>query len=188
MYNFLLDSLPEDYEGYLIRTDYRVGIQISQALEDEDLTLQERLAVAFSLLYGNGVPPTETAYQGLKWFLNGGNPLEQEDEQESAEEGEVGIRFFSFDYDAARLYSGFRRMYDIDLDKIPMHWFRFLALLGDLGECAFTQVAHYRTADVSKMDKETRRTYLMMRRKYGLPQPESEESREFMEKLRGGDE
>ena len=36
MYNFLLDSLPEDYEGYLLRTDYRVGIQISQALELEE--------------------------------------------------------------------------------------------------------------------------------------------------------
>lgn len=186
MYNFLLDNLPEDYEGYLIRTDYRVGIQISQALEDEELSSQERLAVAFSLLYGNGVPPMETAYQGLQWFLNGGNLPEQEDEQEGIGE-EPGIRFFSFDYDAARLYSGFRRMYGMDLDKISMHWFRFLALLGDLGECAFTQVVHYRSADVSKMDKETRRTYMMMRRKYGLPQPESEESREFKEKLRGGD-
>ena len=66
----------------------------------------------------------------------------------------------------------------------PYALFRFLALLGDLGECAFTQVVHYRTADVSKMDKETRRTYMMMKRKYGLPQPESDESREFMEKLR----
>ena len=187
MYNFLLDSLPEDYEGYLLRTDYRVGIQISQALEDDELSPQERLAVAFSLLYGNGTPPAEIAYQGLQWFLNGGNLPEQEEGQEDSGEEDPGIRFFSFDYDAARLYSGFRRMYGIDLDKIPMHWFRFLALLGDLGECAFTQVVHYRTADTSKMDKETRRTYLMMKRKYGLPQPESEESWKFMEKLRGGD-
>lgn len=52
MYNFLLDSLPEDYEGYLLRTDYRVGIQISQALEDEELSLQERLAVAFHCYMG----------------------------------------------------------------------------------------------------------------------------------------
>ena len=109
MYNFLLDSLPEDYEGYLLRTDYRVGIQISQALEDEELSSQERLAVAFSLLYGNGTPPAEIAYQGLQWFLNGGNLPEQEDGQENSNEEDPGIRFFSFDYDAARLYSGFRR-------------------------------------------------------------------------------
>ena len=107
MYNFLLDSLPEDYEGYLLRTDYRVGIQISQALEDDELSPQERLAVAFSLLYGNGTPPAEIAYQGLQWFLNGGNLPEQEEGQEDSGEEDPGIRFFSFDYDAARLYSGF---------------------------------------------------------------------------------
>ena len=133
MYNFLLDSLPDEYEGYLIRTDYRVGIQISQALEDEELTPQERLAVAFSLLYGEGAPPVQTAYRGLTWFLNAGNPPEEEGEPGGAGQEETGIRFFSFDYDATRLYSGFRRMYHIDLDKTPMHWFRFLALLGDLG-------------------------------------------------------
>ena len=37
MFNLLLDALPTEYEGYLIRTDYRIGIQISQALEDEEL-------------------------------------------------------------------------------------------------------------------------------------------------------
>ena len=186
MYNFLLDSLPEEYEGYLLRTDYRVGIQISQALEDEDFTPNERLAVAFSLLYGNGIPPAEVAYRGLKWFMSGGNPPNEE-EQENAEQEDQGIRSFYFDYDASRLYSGLRRIYGIALDRTPMHWFRFLALLGDLGECNFTQVIHYRTADLSKMDKETRRAYLVMRRKYGLPQPESEDSREFMRKLQGGE-
>ena len=47
MYNFLLDSLPEDYEGYLLRTDYRVGIQISQVLEDENLPLRNAWLLLF---------------------------------------------------------------------------------------------------------------------------------------------
>ena len=185
MYNFLLDALPEDYEGFLIRTDYRVGIQISQALEDDELTPQERLAVAFALLYGNGVPPAETAYEGLQWFLAGGNPASQESNGEGSNDEDNGLRFFSFDYDAARLYSGFRKAYGIDLDRERMHWFRFLILLGDLGDCAFTQVVHYRTADLSKLDKNTRKAYAKMRRLYAIPQPESEEEREFMAKLNG---
>lgn len=185
MYNFLLDALPEDYEGFLIRTDYRVGIQISQALEDDELIPQERLAVAFALLYGNGTPPAETAYEGLQWFLSGGNPAPQESNGESSNDEDNGLRFFSFDYDAARLYSGFRKAYGIELDRERMHWFRFLILLGDLGDCAFTQVVHYRTADLSKLDKNTRKAYAKMRRLYALPQPESEEEREFMAKLNG---
>lgn len=42
-----------------------------------------------------------------------------------------------------------------------------------------------RSADLSKLDKETKKAYLKLRRKYALPQKESEESREFMEQLGG---
>ena len=61
MFNLLLDALPTEYEGYLIRTDYRIGIQISQALEDEELEPYERIGIALSLLYGNGIPPADIA-------------------------------------------------------------------------------------------------------------------------------
>ena len=64
-----------------------------------------------------------------------------------------------------------------------MHWFRFLALLGDLEECAFTRIVGVRSADLSKLDKETKKTELKLRRKYALPQKESEESQKFMEQL-----
>ena len=73
--------------------------------------------------------------------------------------------------------------YRVDLDRVTMHWFRFLALLGDLEECAFTQIVGVRSADLSKLDKETKKTYLKLRRKYALPQKESEESQKFMEQL-----
>ena len=56
MYNFLLDSLPEDYEGYLLRTDYRVGIQISQALEDEELSSRNAWLLLFHCCMETGRP------------------------------------------------------------------------------------------------------------------------------------
>lgn len=179
MRNFLLDAMPDTYQGYLIRTDYRIGIQISQALEDEDLSPQERLAVSVDLLFGAGVPPEEMAIGGVQWFMLAGK------EPETGHRDPDGVQYFSFDYDDARIYSAFRRAYGIDLDRVTMHWFRFLALLGDLGECAFTQIVGVRSADLSKLDKETKKAYLKLRRKYALPQKESEESREFMEQLGG---
>ena len=186
MFNLLLDALPTEYEGYLIRTYYRIGIQISQALEDEELEPYERIGIALSLLYGNGIPPADIAYAGLQWFLNAGldQPQDEEDTGTAPEEDD-GIRYFSFDYDAARLYSGFRRAYGVELDQVEMHWFRFLSLLGDLGECAFTRVVDIRSADLSKMDKETKRAYAAMRRKVALPQPKSQEEEEFLQKLKG---
>lgn len=183
MYNLLLDSLPSSFEGYLIRSDYRIGIQISQILEDEEFSDWERIKGAISLLFGKGIPDTETAMKGLRWFLNGGLLEEPEQTDTGAAASDNGIRYFSFDADAGRIYSGFRKAYGIELDCISMHWFKFLSLLADLGECAFTQVIDYRTADISKMDKETKKVYLAMRRKFSLPQPESEEAKEFMSLL-----
>lgn len=177
MYNLLLDPLPEEYEGYLIRTDYRIGIQISQVLEDEDLEWYEQLDTAFRLLYGEGMPPADTAMSGLQWFLNGGT-------QPAGEGGgDSGVTYFSFDYDATRLYSAFRRTYGVELDRITLHWFRFLAMFGDLGDCALTQVIDFRSADLGKMDKETKKVYIKMRRRFALPQPQSREELEFMQKL-----
>ena len=186
MFNLLLDALPAEYEGYLIRTDYRIGIQISQALEDEELEPYEKIRDRPQPALRKRDPPADIAYAGLRWFLNAGldQPQDEEDTGTAPEEDD-GIWYFSFDYDAARLYSGFRRAYGIELDRVEMHWFRFLSLLGDLGECAFTRVVDIRSADLSKMDKETKRAYAAMRRKVALPQPKSPEEDEFMRQLRG---
>ena len=56
-FNLLLDPLPDSYAGYLIRTDYRIGVQISLCLQDEDLTQEERVSQAVWLLFGSGAPP-----------------------------------------------------------------------------------------------------------------------------------
>ena len=41
MFNILLDKLPSDYRGFPIDTDFQVGIQIMQVLEDRELSGQE---------------------------------------------------------------------------------------------------------------------------------------------------
>ena len=69
MFDILLDHLPEDYNGFLIRPDYRIGIQIALCLQDEDLSENDRVFTAISLLFGRGLPPLETAVEGLGWFM-----------------------------------------------------------------------------------------------------------------------
>ena len=63
MFDILLDHLPEDYNGFLIRPDYRIGIQIALCLQDEDLSENDRVFTAISLLFGRGLPPLETAVE-----------------------------------------------------------------------------------------------------------------------------
>ena len=72
MHNAMLDRLPEDYNGWLIRTDYRIGVQIQLCISDPELDESERTWTALSLLYGNGIPPDlHMAIDGLSWFMSG---------------------------------------------------------------------------------------------------------------------
>ena len=68
MYNAMLDRLPEDYNGWLIRTDYRIGVQIQLCISDPELSDNEKTAIALNLLYGRGMPDLQTAIDGLSWF------------------------------------------------------------------------------------------------------------------------
>ena len=72
MWNVLLDKFPTEYEGFRIDEAFQTGIQISQALQDPDLSDDERLAVALGLLYpsedGDGSP---SSLPDLKTALGG---------------------------------------------------------------------------------------------------------------------
>lgn len=180
--NIMLDRLPDNYEGYLIRTDFRIGIQIDLCLRDDSIPEYERLAIALNLLYGNGMPELEKALKGLKWFLMCGK------EQELTEDDGQNEQVFDFDIDDTRLYSSFKRAYGIDLTKDRLHWFQFVSLIGDLGDCAFTQAIHFRTADISEMKGKERERYAKMKRRLKLPtsytSDEKETINEFLEKLK----
>lgn len=127
MYNILLDPLPYDYNGWLIRTDYRTGVQISLAMIDPDLSDSDKAAVAFRLLYGNGIPDLQTASDGLKWFLRCGS-----DERNDLPKDTEPPSFF-WDFDAGRIWASFKATYGIDLHTANLHWFEFCHMMSSLG-------------------------------------------------------
>ena len=77
-FNMLLDPLPIEYKGYLIKWQFYSGILISNCLSDTEnfdsteYGVLEKIYTAFELLYGKGIPPFDTAMSGLKWFLSCG--------------------------------------------------------------------------------------------------------------------
>ena len=180
MFNAMLDRLPEDYHGWLIRTDYRIGVQIQLCLSDPDYSDSEKTAIALSLLYGNGVPDIQTAIDGLGWFISGGNPSSLENDG-----GEAPT--YSFDYDAGRIVSAFRKVFGIDISREKMHWFEFLPMLGDLSGTAFTSVIDIRTTDASEVDKKKRAEFIRMKNRFALSSQYSAEEQaeidEFMRQL-----
>lgn len=184
MYNPILDRLPEDYQGWLIRTDFRIGVQIQLCVSDLELSDSEKTGVALGLLYGNGIPDLQTAIEGLGWFMSCGEPR-----QEAQEDGPA---VFSFEHDAGRIVSGFRKVFGIDLSRERLHWFQFVPMLGDLGGTAFTSVIDIRTTSASEVDQKKRAEFIRMQKRFALPGQYTREEAEaisgFLGRLRQGEQ
>lgn len=181
MYNAMLDRLPEDYNGWLIRTDYRIGVQIQLCISDPELNDSEKTWTALSLLYGNGIPDLKTALDGLSWFLSCGEPSSPQDD------GGSEAPLYSFEKDAGRIVSGFRKTFGIDISREKLHWFEFISMMGDLKDTAFTSVIDIRSTDASEVDRKKQAEFIRMKKRFALSsQYTSEEQAEidaFMARL-----
>lgn len=183
MCNIMLDGFPDEYEGYLIHTDYRIGIQITEALNDVNLAEPEKMITALHLLYGNGIPSdSNIAHNGLRWFVAGGNVAE-----EYAPDGKPPT--FDFEQDNRLVYTAFRARYGIDLTRERLHWFAFLAMLVDLGNCSLSDIIGIRGTDLAKLGNEQRQHYAVMQERYRIKPQISDADKaimaEFEESLKG---
>lgn len=152
MFNILIDPLPKEYEGYLIRWQFYNGILISQILSNEDDFTStdfgqiEKLYSAFELFYGKGIPPFEIALEGLKWFYNCGMEEKTDNTQKK--------QLFCFESDKNRLFSAFMVKYDVNLNKAnDLHWFEFISMMNDLDKTAFRNIVDIR----AKTEKEIKK-------------------------------
>ena len=50
MFNIMLDRLPTEYKGYPINSDFRIGVQMFQALSDNGLTDMEKIYILCSVV------------------------------------------------------------------------------------------------------------------------------------------
>lgn len=178
MYNAMLDRLPEDYNGWLIRTDYRIGIQIQLCISDPELSDSEKTGTALHLLYGNGMPDFQTAIDGLSWFMSCGNP------QKNASQ-DNGPPVYSFEIDAGRVVSGFWKVFGIDISREKLHWFSFVPMLADLSGTAFNSVIEIRTTDPSEVDKKKRSEFIRMQNRFALSKQYTAEEQSEIDEFMG---
>lgn len=183
MFNVILDRLPDNYKGYLIRTDFRIGMQIISCLKDEELTQEERYSISLNLLYGNSVPQdTKLAFKGLMWFLNLG---EEDDEIIKSNSKQKDI--MDFEIDSSRIYSGFMSVLGIDLSKEKMHWFKFRYLLLELIKCHLSNVIEIRTQDTKDMSPKQKTELNRLKKLYSINKKEElerqKEIKQFLDSL-----
>lgn len=170
MFNILTDLLPREYEGYLINWQFYNGILIDHCLKDRDNLFTtdqqgqlEKIYTAFTILYGNGIPDFQVAFNGLKWFMSCGKENENEDEKNSKE-------CFCFERDSGLIYSAFRVKYNINLaSEKNLHWFEFIYLFNDLNKTAFREIVNIRMmkpSDYKHYSKEAKREIIKQKEKF----------------------
>lgn len=138
--NLLWGPLPTwveiDNQRYRLNTDFRVGLRLLMAYEDQTLTPWEQQSLLLRLLY-DSLPATASGIQkavelGLR-FLEGGH---------SAGAVPTGPRLYSFRQDAPLIFSGMLSSHGIDLSRErDLHWWKFCALFQELDEaCTFNRI------------------------------------------------
>lgn len=170
--NLLMGELPEaveiDGHEYRINTDFHACLRTILAFEDVELTMQEKSFILIENLYLEIPDNFEQAVElGLK-FLNGG-------EKPADEEEEPDTRLYSFEHDGNFIYSAFQQTHGIDLEKVNLHWWKFLALFMDLGsETAFCSLVGFRKRVKSgTASKEELRLYRENRDLFDIPEPDT---------------
>jgi hypothetical protein len=124
--NLLIDRLPDQLEigaeTYAIRSDFRTGLRIVNALESLMLTHEEKEFLLLANLYLRTPANLPAAFEAAQWFLNGGQVYDDSD----------APRVVSFAKDAPLIYAAFRQTHGIDLSVIDLHWWQFIALMQGL--------------------------------------------------------
>lgn len=158
---------------YAVNTDFWVWIEIESILSGNEGTECERLAKALTLAYPVLPHDPVKAAEGLLWFYSGGEPIRRE--------SKPCRPICDIKQDFEYIWGAYLAEFGIDLTECRMHWWRFRALLGCLGEeNRFSKIIMYRSVDLSKIkDSGLRQFYREMKRRFRLEDRRTDEEKEL---------
>lgn len=187
----LPDSVEISGKPLRISTDWRTWVDIWRIADNPSAEPSDRVIGVLALAYPNdGTSPTPfeeamgspvEAVTAAIGFLERKRPGMAQRPQTARERRLSKKRLLDWDYDGERIAADFQREYGIDLtdEATSMHWWRFMALLGGLGDCSQTMRAiSTRAADLDdkRLGKEERRALRERKQAYMLPARTREEA------------
>ena len=149
---------------YDIRYDLRCILDIISAMEDTELSNQEKAFVAVSIFYHDfsNMPYAnyQEAVERCFWFINGGADRLKNSEK----------RLVCWEQDFQHILSAVNRVVGADVREIPydeeentggLHWWTFLTAYMEIGECLFSQIVRIRDLKSrgKKLDKAEEEWY-----------------------------
>ncbi len=178
---------------YKINTDYRVALKCNGIINDKSISDEERSLAIIYLLFSdeglNNINDWERLLKVAVKFLscnNNGN------ENNYNKKEEVNM---DYQQDWSYIRTSFFSEYNIDLDTVEMHWWRFYELLCGMSEkCIFNRVMFIRDFDISQIkDSVEKEKWIRQKKAVALKQKETEKTAEekrlddlFEQQLRGG--
>lgn len=152
---------------YKINTDFRVAIECNRIAEDDSIGNLERAMAIIYTLFGDEGINTPDHYERLlelaQKYLVCGNELDNNvnDKPDMDFIEDYGLIWASFMSD----YNG------LDLDKIEMHWWKFMDLMNGLSNselgncCVLNRIRNLRTFDVSEIKDKKERDKILKAKK-----------------------
>ena len=184
----LPSAIKADNRLYKIDADFRAWMKFENIMIDSGVDPEFKLYFMTASVMNVPEKITEELIQALFSFYRLDKPLKTV----TGTTDDIGYRF---DYDMDLILAAFRQQYGIDLLTLKMHWWEFKSLFNGLtDQTKFIQVVGYRTADISKLDKDQKRRYMELKKFYALPvertQKRSQEEieSEILSGLKGCDE
>lgn len=143
-----------------IRSDFRVALNVMQAFNDAELTLEEKFVVMLSCLYVD--PPNESVDEAVKkavWFLDG---VLDGEVQTTSKPYEAAKRTMDWEQDEQLIFSAINHVAGTEVRAVPyLHWWTFLGYFNEIGEGLFSTVINIRQKRNSgkKLEKHEQEFY-----------------------------
>lgn len=150
-------------ESYAVRYDFRVILDIFEALNDPNLDGNERAVAVLTMFYPEyeTISDYEAAIKELYKFISCG---------EATEKGQKHGKLIDWSQDYKLIVSPINRIlgkeirsipYDLDTNTGGLHWWTFISAFQEIGDCFFAQVVRIRNkkAKGKKLDKSEQEFY-----------------------------
>lgn len=163
-------SIVVDGIDYPILTDFKAGIEwYSVVTGDLLVTDAERALYTVRLFCLEEPEDTFAAFNEIQRFLIGGQEPEDVEPQEPC---------IDFVQDFWYIWAGFLDQYNLDLQRVNMHWWKFRALLDELrDDTRIKQIMYIRTMPLPDPSKESQKFHEVMELKHKYRIKEADEYR-----------
>ena len=161
------------------KCDYRIVLDVICALNDNELTEEEKVKCALFIFYEDisAIDDFDTAIKEMFRIINGDEEEEQNNENKP--------KLMDWEHDFQQIAPPISRVlgYDVRTPDKYTHWYSFLGGYMEIGECTFSTIVSIRSkrAKGKKLDRWEEEYIREHRKMVELPRRLTAEEQEFLD-------